>query len=100
MDLGIKTIKDFKAQTKMKTTTPQEDHYLQALETSQEGVHDDKEKSQLPTIIHITLLPKHKRPKHHKPDIIRAIGYRKESQDQLVKETIYKEKKMLTTHRV
>ena len=50
MFLGRKPIKDFKAQTEIETTTPQEDHYLQALEAGQEGLQDDKETSQLPTI--------------------------------------------------
>jgi len=66
MYLGSKPVKDFKAQTKIETTTPQEDHYLQALEARQEGLQDFKASTQLPTIILITLLPKHKRQEHHK----------------------------------
>jgi hypothetical protein len=75
MDLGDKTVKDFKTQTKKEMTTPQNDSSLQALEATNEGLQNDKEKSQHPTIIPTNLLPKHKRPKHYKPDIIRAIGY-------------------------
>ena len=79
MDLGSKPTKDFKAQTIIETTTPQEGHYLQALQARQDGLQDEKTTPQLSTIIPITLLPKHKRPKHIKPDIIRGIGYRKKS---------------------
>ena len=38
MDLGNKTIKDFKIQMKVEMTTPQEDTTLQALEATQEGI--------------------------------------------------------------
>ena len=74
MDLGNKTIKDFKSQTKIEMMTPQEDTTLQAVETTHEGLQNDKEKSQHPTIIPINLLSTHKRPQHYKPDIIKAIG--------------------------
>jgi hypothetical protein len=74
MDLGNKIVKDFKAQTKIEMTTPQNDTTLQALEPTNEGLQKDKEKTQHPIIIPTNLLPKYKRPKHHKPDIIRAIG--------------------------
>jgi hypothetical protein len=73
MDLGSKPVKDFKAQTILETTTPQEDHSLQALQATQEGLQNDKETTKHPTIIPDIIHPKHKRPKHHKPDIIRAI---------------------------
>jgi hypothetical protein len=76
MDLGNKSVKDFKAQTKIEMTTPQNDTTLQALEATHEGLQNDKEKTQHLTIIPTNLLPKHKRPKHHKPDIKRAIGYK------------------------
>jgi len=41
------------------------------------------------------LLPKHKRPPHHKPDIIRAIGYTRNTQGQLVEDMPYKGRKCL-----
>jgi hypothetical protein len=65
MDLGDKTVKDFKTQTKKEMTTPQNDSSLQALEATNEGLQNDKEKSQHPTIIPTNILPKHKRPKHY-----------------------------------
>ena len=90
MDLGNKSVKDFKAQTKIEMTTPQNDTTLQALEATHEGLQNDKEKTQHSTIIPTNLLPKHKRPKHHKSDMIRAIGYKWSTQGQLVEDLTYK----------
>jgi len=67
--------------------TPQEDTTLQALEANREGLQNDKMKTQHPSIIPTDLLPKHKRPKHHKPGIIRAIGYIRNRHGQLVEDT-------------
>jgi hypothetical protein len=64
MDLGHKTIKNFKTQMKKEMTTPQEDTTLQALEATQEGLQNHKAKTQHPTIIPTDQLPKHKRPQH------------------------------------
>jgi hypothetical protein len=75
MDLGNKPVKDFKAQTHLETSTAQEDQTLQSIEATQEGLQNDNANIKHPTIIPNTILPKHKRPKYHKPDIIRAIGY-------------------------
>jgi hypothetical protein len=75
MGLGNKPVKDFKAQTHIETTTIQEDHTLQSIKATKEGLQNDKANINYPTIIPTTILPKHKRPQHHKPDIIRAIGY-------------------------
>jgi len=58
MDLGNKAIKNFKSQTKIEMTTSQEDTTLQTLEATHEGLQNDKEKSQHPTIIPTNLLPK------------------------------------------
>ena len=95
MELGNKTVKDFKTQTKIDMTTPQHDSSLQALEATSEGLQNDKERTQLPTIIPTTLLPKHKRPKHYKPDIIRAIGYQWNAKGQIVEDTSYKGRRCL-----
>jgi hypothetical protein len=76
-------------------TTPREDTTLQALEATQEGLQNDKEKTQHPTIIPNHLLPKHKRPQHYKPYIIRAIGYTRNTQEQLVEDTTYKGRRCL-----
>jgi hypothetical protein len=90
MDLGNKPVRDFKAQMYMETTTTQEDHKLQSIEATQEGLQNGKASINHPTIIPNTILPKHKRPKHYKPGIIRAIGYKTNSQDDLVENTTYK----------
>jgi len=95
MDLGNKTVKDFKSQTKIEMTTSQEDTTLQAMEATREGLQNDKEKSQHPTIIPTNLLPKYKRPQHYKPDIIKAIGYTRNTQGQLVEDTTYKGRRYL-----
>ncbi len=76
MDLGRKPVRDLKTQTHIEATTPQDDHFLQSLEATHEGLQNDKETTNHPTIIPITLLPQHKRPKQYKPDIIRAIENR------------------------
>jgi hypothetical protein len=95
MDLGNKTVKDFKAQTKIEMTAPQEDTIVQSLEAAHKGLQDDKEKTEHPTIIPTDVLPKHKRPKHHKPDIIRAIGYKWNTKGQLVEYPTYKGRRCL-----
>ena len=76
-------------------TTPQEDQTLQALKATQEGLQTDKAKTQHPTTLPTDLLPKHKRPQHYKPDIIRAIGYIRNTQGQLVEDTTYKGRRCL-----
>ena len=43
-----------------------------------------------PTIISNTIIPKHKRPKHHKPDIIRATWYSINRRSTLVADPTYK----------
>jgi hypothetical protein len=95
MDLGSKPVKDFKEQTKLETVTPQEDHTLHTLQATQEGLQNDKETIKHPTIIPENVLPKHKRPKHHRLGIIRAIGYRINSQGHLIEDTTYKGKRIL-----
>jgi hypothetical protein len=95
MDIGNKAIKDFKTQMKIEMTTPQEDNTLQALEATQEGLQNDKAKTQHPTIIPTDLLPKHKRPQHYEPDITRAIGYTRNTQGQQVEDITYKGRRCL-----
>jgi hypothetical protein len=95
MDIGNKTVKDFKTQMKIEMTTPQEDTTLQALKATQEWLQNEKEKTQHPTIIPTDFLPKHKRPQHYKPDIIRAIGYTSYTQGQPVEDTTYKGRRCL-----
>jgi hypothetical protein len=95
MNLGSKSVKDFRAQTKLETTTPQEDHTLQTFIATQEGIQNDKETVNHPTIIPDNILPKHKRPKHHKPDIIRAIEYKTNSLGHLVEDTTYQRRRRI-----
>ena len=76
-------------------TTPQEVTTLQALKANQEWLQNDKAKIQHPTIIPTDLLPKNKRPQHHKLDIIRAIGYTRNTQGQLVEDRTYKRRRCL-----
>jgi hypothetical protein len=83
---------------KIEMTTPQEDTALQALETTQEGLHNDNAKTKHPTIIYTDLLPKHKRPQHHKPNIIRAIGYNKKYSRATFRGHTIQRKEMPTTH--
>jgi hypothetical protein len=73
----------------------QSSNALEALEATHEGLKKDKEKTQHPTIIPTNLLPKYKIPKHHKPDIIRAIGYKWNTQGQLVEDLTYKGRRCL-----
>ena len=95
MDLGNKPVRDFKSQMHIETVTTQEDQTLQSTEPTQEGLQNDKANINHPTNIPNTILPEHKRPKHNKPDIIRAIGYRVNSQCALVEDTTYRERKRL-----
>ena len=87
MDLGNKPVKDFKAHTKIDTSTTQEDYTLQSIEATREVLQNDKAKITHSTIIPNTILPKHKRPIHHKPDIIRATCYLIKSRGALVANT-------------
>jgi hypothetical protein len=95
MDLGNKPVKDFKTQPLLETINTQEDHTLQALEATEEGLQNDKTHTKHPTIIPTNILPTHKRPKHHKPDIIRAIGYIINSKGALVADPTYRGRRCL-----
>ncbi len=90
MYLRSKPVRDFKTQTHIETTTTKDDKFLQTIEAIQEGLQNDKAKTNQPTIIPNTRLPKHKRPKQKIPDIIRAIGCRRNSQGLLVEDTTYR----------
>ncbi len=95
MDLGNRPVKNFKTQTLLETINTQEDHTLQSIEATQEGLQNDKIHIKYPTIIPNNILPKHKRPKHHKPDIIRATGYIITSKGALVADPTYRGRKCL-----
>jgi hypothetical protein len=80
---------------RLETITTQEDHTLQSIEATQEGLQNNNTNTKHPTIIPNNTLPKHKRPKHPKPDIIRAIGYIINSKDALVADPTYRGRKCL-----
>ena len=88
-------MKNFKTHIQIEVKTPQEDHTLQVLESTQEGMQNDKTTTQHPTIIPTRLLPKHKRLKHNTQDIVRAIGCKRNSRGYLVEDTIYKGRRRL-----
>ena len=88
-------MKDFKAHTHLETTTIQEGHTLQPIEATKEGFQDDKANINYPTIIPTIILPKHKRQKQHRRDIIRATGYCISHRGALVADTIYKGRRCL-----
>jgi hypothetical protein len=90
MDLGSTPVKDFTTQTYLEKTNSQHDPSLQSIDPTQEGLQDDKTHIINPTIIPTNILPNHKRPTHHKPDIIRVVGYKLNSQGMLIEDTTYK----------
>ena len=75
MDLGIQATKDFEQQVEdcradiLRTQTSDE------AEDPQGSREEDKPDAYYATILPEYLLPKQHRPQHHKPDIIRAVGY-------------------------
>jgi hypothetical protein len=85
---------DFKTQTLLETINTQ-DHTLQSIEATQEGLQNDKLHTKHPTIIPNNILPNHKRSKHHKLDIIRTIEYIINSKGALVADPTYKGRKCL-----
>jgi len=75
LDLGNKLVANFsKHNTDIEEMTPSKLQPIPHLD--QEGLQDDKPNTTEPkhTILEY-ILPAHNRPKGHKPDLIRAIGY-------------------------
>jgi hypothetical protein len=74
MDLGQKPVTDFKT-----LQIPPLDTEPAQLDTithpNQEGMQDDKADPNYPQNIPEHILPAQHRPQHHRPDLIRAIGY-------------------------
>ena len=68
---------------------------MQSIEATQEGLQNDKSNRKHLTIIPSTILPKHKRQKHHKPDLIRGTRYNINSRGALVKDTTYRGRRCL-----
>ena len=78
MDLGRQPVRDFPAELKANLTSEFDEPEVNEVDTgngTREGHESWKTHGQYPTILPEYLLPSYKRPQHHKPDIIRAVGY-------------------------
>jgi hypothetical protein len=76
--------------------TPPHSHYQDIKHSTQESLQDDKsENPDYPqTMPDYILHPQH-RPKHHKPDLIRAVGFTLNKQDKLVKDLTYRGRRQI-----
>ena len=94
-DLGHKPPTDFSNHTPDIDTTPNF-HHQDIKHSTHEGLHDDKSKNpDYPqTIPGYILHPQH-RPKHHKPEIIRAVGFTLNKQGKLVKYLTYRGRRQI-----
>ena len=94
-DLGHKPITDFTS-LNLDTDTPQYYHHQDIKHSTQEGLQDDKsDNPDYPqTIPDYILHPQH-RPKHHKPDLIRAVGFTLKKQGRLVKDLTYRGRRQI-----
>jgi hypothetical protein len=89
-DLGHKPVTDFRNIT-VDIDTSSHTHHQGITHSLQEELQDDKEENpDYPqSIPDYVLHPQHK-PKHHKPDIIRAVGYTLNTQGKLVKDLTHR----------
>jgi len=89
-DLGHKPVTDFSNLT-VDIDTSSHTHHQGITHSTQEGLQDDKSESpDYPqSIPDYVLHPQHE-PKHHKPDLIRAVGYTLSPQGKLVKDLTYR----------
>ena len=89
-DLRHKPATDFSNLTP-NIDTPSHSHHHDIKHSTQEGLQDDKsENPDIPqTIPDYILHPQH-RPKHQKPDLIRAVGFTLNKQGKLVKDPTYR----------
>jgi len=94
MDLGQKTVADFKT-----LQIPPLDTAPAQLDTithpSQKGMHDDKAYPNYPQTIPEYILPAQHRPHHHRPDLIRAVGYILTPDGRLTKDITYRGRRHL-----
>jgi hypothetical protein len=95
MDLGKKSVTYFK-----NLSTPQADtaqtHLHGITHPSQEGLQDDKrDTTTSPQTIPKHILPARLRPQHHRPDLIRAIGYTLTPESILIKDHTYRGRRQL-----
>jgi hypothetical protein len=95
IDLGTNPTTDFKNnKTDMYDTASP--HIPQILVLEEEGLQDDKSHNQnYPQMIPEYILPTHQRPTHHKPDLIRAIGYITSLEGQLVPDLTFRGRRQL-----
>jgi hypothetical protein len=93
--LGHKHVTDFNNLTPDIDNTPHTHHH-DIKHSTQEGLHDDKsDNPDYPqTIPDYILHPQH-RPKHHKPDLIRAVGFTLNKQGKLVKDLTYRGRRQI-----
>ena len=94
MDLGQKPVTDFKTlQIPPLDTEPAQ---LDAItHPNQAGMQDDKADSNYPQTIPEDILPAQQRPQHHRPNLIRAIGYILTPDGQLIKDLTYRGRRQL-----
>jgi hypothetical protein len=89
-NLGHKPVINFRNLT-VDIGTSSHTHHQEIAHSIQEGLQEDKsENSDYPqSIPDYVLRPQHK-PKHHKLDLIRAVGYTLNTQGKLVKDLTYR----------
>ena len=89
-DLGHKPVTDFTDLTSDTDTSPHS-HYHDIKHSTQEGLQDDKtDNPDYPQTLPDHILPPQHRPIHHKPDLIRAVGFTLNKQGKLVKDLTYR----------
>jgi hypothetical protein len=95
VDLGKHPVTDFqKTIPTTKDTTPS--NLPPITQPEHEGLQDDKnENGETPHIIPEYILPAQSRPTHHKPDIIRAIGYTTGPDGKLREDPTYRGRRQL-----
>jgi hypothetical protein len=95
VDLGPKPVTDFK------NIPPHVDDltqpHLQAItHPSQEGLQDDKQDpTNHPQTIPVYILHPQHRPKHHRPDLIRAVGYPTNLEGRLIQNPTYRGRRQI-----
>ncbi len=94
MDLGHNPVTDFN--TLLIPPLGTEQTQLEAIKhPNQEGLQDDKTDSNYPQTIPDYILPAQHRPKHHRPDLIRAVGYTTIREGRLTKDLTYRGRRQL-----
>ena len=90
MDLGTGPVKDFRTQLIREIHSLYEDPRFPTVSPETEGTQYDKISNfYYPNTLPEYILPHEHRPAHYKPDLIRAIGYKFDSQGNLVEDNTY-----------